>query len=193
MPGTGITVLRCITPGYRLSRWTKPLGRFRPVLKTCQSRGKCQISPDMALGTTGPNPDPEGLIFGVLSNFSQSGSTVYLSSAPGVSSASQPRSPCTSWGPHEGRRTCGLRRWFDSSIQSINRRYIGELNTSLINGHSDGPGLELICFAQEQRIPSAGNETSRKSGISKSVPYLLLREHGIAQYSDSSIGLGARV
>src|SRR5215469_9658231 len=60
-----------------------------------------QTSAELALGTTGPNPDPEGLIFGVLSNFSQSGSTVYLSSAPGVSSASQPRSPCTSWGPHE--------------------------------------------------------------------------------------------
>ena len=86
---------------------------FRPVLKTFQSRGECQISPDMALGTTGLNPAPEGLNFGVLSNFSQSGSTVYLSSAPGVSSASQPRSPCTSWGPHEGRRTCGLRRWYD--------------------------------------------------------------------------------
>jgi len=38
---------------------------FRPVLKTFQSRGECQISPDMALGTTGLNPDPEGLIFGV--------------------------------------------------------------------------------------------------------------------------------
>src|SRR6516164_7600411 len=88
--------------------------RFRPILKTFQSRGECQISPDMALGTTGLNPDPEGLIFGVLSNFSQSGSTVYLSSAPGVSSASQPRSPCTSWGPREGRRACGLRRWYDS-------------------------------------------------------------------------------
>src|SRR5215469_18008718 len=154
MPGTGITVLRCITPGYRPSRWTKPLRPLSPGPKNLSiSGGECQISPEMALGTTGLNPDPEGLIFGVLSNFSQSGSTVYLSSAPGVSSASQPRSPCTSWGPHEGRRTCGLRRWFDSSIQSINRRYIGELNTSLINGHSDGPGLELICFAQEQRIP----------------------------------------
>jgi len=41
------------------------LSRFRPVPKTFQSRGECQISPDMALGTTGLNPDPEGLIFGV--------------------------------------------------------------------------------------------------------------------------------
>jgi hypothetical protein len=111
MPGTGITVLPCITPGYRPSGWTKPLS---PGPKNFSISGGMSNFPEMALGTTGLNPDPEGLIFGVLSNFSQSGSTVYLSSAPGVSSASQPRSPCTSWRPHEGRRTCGLRRWYDS-------------------------------------------------------------------------------
>jgi hypothetical protein len=111
MPGTGLPFYLVLRRGIDRAGGQS---HFRPVLKTFQSRGECQISPDMALGTTGFDPDREGLIFGVLSNFSQSGSTVYLSSAPGVSSASQPRSPCASWGPHEGRRTCGLRRWYDS-------------------------------------------------------------------------------
>ena len=86
--------------------------RFRPILKTFQSRGECQISPDMALGTTGLNPDPEGLIFGVC-QISASQDRVPLLGSGCILGKPTPIS-LHELGPHEGRRTCGLRRWYDS-------------------------------------------------------------------------------
>src|SRR6516162_9683 len=113
MPGTGITVLPCITPGYRPSRWTKRKPLSPGPKNFSISAGLSNFPrPDMALGTTGVEPRSEGLIFGVC-QISASQDRVPLLGSGCILGKPTPIS-LHELGPHEGRRTCGLRRWYDS-------------------------------------------------------------------------------